>query len=61
MLYDLKLAGKRKEVTWEGRTGVDAATRYVDAHRDAEVIAWREHVQTNFIARGPFNPRQFID
>lgn len=29
-------------VTWNGRDGIDAATRYVDVHREATVIAWRE-------------------
>lgn len=28
-------------VEWNGRNGVDAAKRYVDAHPDATVVAWR--------------------
>lgn len=38
--YELKLSnGKR--VTWTGYDGIDAARRYVDAHRGTSVIAWR--------------------
>lgn len=39
-MFDLKLADGQV-VTWQGSTGEDAARRYVDAHRDAAVIAWR--------------------
>ena len=40
--YELKLADG-SVVTWAGKDGVDAAVRYVDAHREAAaVIAWRE-------------------
>lgn len=39
--YQLKLAAGRV-VTWTGNDGEDAARRYVDAHRDAVVVAWRE-------------------
>jgi hypothetical protein len=39
--YDLKLAGGG-QVTWPGQDGRDAATRYVDCHRDAKIVAWRE-------------------
>jgi hypothetical protein len=39
--YELKLADG-SVVTWTGRDGTDAAVRYVDAHREASVIAWRE-------------------
>jgi hypothetical protein len=39
--YELKLA-TGKVVRWSGQSGEDAATRYVDAHREAKVIAWRE-------------------
>lgn len=40
--YELLLADN-SVVTWTGRDGVDAATRYVDAHREAgAVVAWRE-------------------
>ncbi len=39
-VYQLKLASGRV-VTWTGKDGVDACRRYVDAHRDASVIAWR--------------------
>ena len=38
--YELRLA-EGKTVEWEGKDGVDAALRYVDAHRDAKVIAYR--------------------
>ncbi len=40
MTFELKLSnGKR--ATWEGESGEDAARRYVDCHRDAVVIAYR--------------------
>jgi len=39
-IYDLKLASG-KVVQWEGKTGDDAARRYVDTFRDETVIAWR--------------------
>ena len=39
--YELKLADG-SVVTWNGSDGIDAATRYVDVHREATVIAWRE-------------------
>ncbi len=38
--FELKLSDGRT-VSWTGTDGVDAATRYVDAHRDAVVVAWR--------------------
>ena len=56
--YDLKLAAG-KWVTWVGTDGINAAERYVDCHREATVIAWREAKQTNFIAVG-VNTRQII-
>ena len=34
------LLTNRKMVTWNGKDGIDA--RYVDAHRSAAVVAWRE-------------------
>lgn len=38
--FELKLAtGKRAH--WTGSDGMDAARRYVDAHRDVTVVAWR--------------------
>lgn len=40
-VYELKLADGRV-VTWQGKDGVNAAVRYVDAHWDAVVVAWRE-------------------
>ncbi len=40
-MYELLLADNRV-VTWQGSDGVDAAVRYVDAHQDATVVAWRE-------------------
>jgi hypothetical protein len=39
--YELKLADGRV-VTWLGRGWEDAASRYVDCHRTAVVVAWRE-------------------
>lgn len=39
--YELKLADG-KVVQWDGHDGENAAHRYVDAHRDASVVAWRE-------------------
>ena len=39
--YELKLADG-SVVTWAGKDGVDAAVRYVDAHLEATVMAWRE-------------------
>ena len=40
MTFELKLADRRI-VVWEGNDGPDAVRRYVDCHRDATVIAWR--------------------
>ncbi len=40
MQYELKLATGRR-VIWEGADGEEAARRYVDAHREAAVVAWR--------------------
>lgn len=39
--YDLKLADG-KIVQWSGKDPTDAVTRYVDAHREAAVVAVRE-------------------
>jgi hypothetical protein len=39
-MYELKLASG-KVVTWSGTDGEDASRRYVDAHREAAVVAWR--------------------
>jgi hypothetical protein len=39
--YELKLASGTV-VRWQGSSGVSAAERYVDCHRDAVVVAWRE-------------------
>lgn len=39
-LWDLKLA-TGKVIQWEGKDGEDAARRYVDCHREAVVVAWR--------------------
>ena len=39
--FELKLA-TGKVVEWAGEGGEDAARRYVDCHRDAVVVAWRE-------------------
>jgi hypothetical protein len=38
------LLDNRKTVTWNGKDGIDAAMRYVDAHLHggAAVVAWRE-------------------
>lgn len=43
--YELKLAGG-SVVTWDGTTPEDAARRYVDAHRDATVVATRHYPRT---------------
>ena len=40
MMFELKLPDN-EVVTWEGSDGEDAARRYVDAHREATIIAWR--------------------
>lgn len=42
MQFELKLATGRR-VVWEGADGKEAAERYVDCHREAEVIAWRDY------------------
>ena len=39
--YELKLASG-KVTTWTGVSGDDAARSYVDGHRSAVVVAWRE-------------------
>lgn len=41
MTYELKLTDGRV-VIWDGLTGIDAALRYVAAHPEATVTAWRE-------------------
>lgn len=41
MTYELKLA-TGKVVEWDGDDGEHAARRYVDVHRNAAVVAWRE-------------------
>lgn len=51
MLFELKLS-TGEVVTWDGRDGVDASERYVDVHRDAAVLAWREPRHGLFIG-GP--------
>jgi hypothetical protein len=40
MTFQLKLADG-SVVTWAGESGEDAARRFVDAHREATVVAWR--------------------
>lgn len=57
--YELKLASG-KVVKWTGTDGVNAAERYVDCVRDAEVVAWREAETTNIIVTAP-DLRRFID
>jgi len=39
--FELRLRGG-KTVTWAGSDGENAAWRYVAAHPEATVIAWRE-------------------
>lgn len=39
--YELLLAGGGR-ATWTGADGLDAARRYVDRHREAAVVAWRD-------------------
>lgn len=45
MEYELLLKTEGEEggkiVVWQGKDGLDAARRYVDAHRGATVVAWR--------------------
>lgn len=54
MIYELKLSSG-KVVTWEGKSGEDAAHRYVDCHRESTVIAWRHpkgpRIVTHFAER----------
>lgn len=42
--FELKIVadGAQRVVDWHGKTGEDAARRYVDCHREATVVAWRE-------------------
>lgn len=40
MRFELKLLGGAV-IEWDGADGEDAARRYVDAHRDAAVVASR--------------------
>jgi hypothetical protein len=40
VMFELMLASG-KVVRWQGASGEDASRRYVDAHRDAAVVAWR--------------------
>ena len=68
MLYQLKIRIKSKEglitnpqpqtVTWEGKNGSDAVTRYADMHKDHEVLAWRDAPHGLFIVG---NPNLIID
>jgi len=51
-MYELRLQGG-KVVRWPGDSGPDAAERYVDAHRDAVVIAWREDQSPQIRAGAP--------
>ena len=39
--FELLLDDNSQDV-WSGRDGEDAARRYVDCHRDAVVVAYRE-------------------
>ena len=39
--YELRLASG-KTVVWDGRTALEAAQRYVDAHPGQVVLSWRE-------------------
>ncbi len=52
MKYELKLKGTRRTAVWEGASGIDAANRYVDAHQDDAVVAWRPYAETNILVRG---------
>lgn len=40
MTVEFKLSDGRI-VTWQGNDPIDAASRYVDTFRDAEIVAWR--------------------
>ena len=55
--YELKLKGG-KWLTWTGTSGPDAAHNYVDCHREASVVAWREANQTGVFPG--VSPRQII-
>ena len=52
MRYELKLRGTRRTAVWEGASGIDAAERYVDAHPEDAVIAWRVYAETNILVPG---------
>jgi len=52
MEFELRLVGG-EVVTWEGKDGVEACHRYVDAHREAEVIAWRDIPHGLFLGLRP--------
>lgn len=55
--FQLKLA-TGKVVTWNGTSGPDAAVRYVDCFRGAEVVAWRA-ITTNILVH--VNPASMRD
>lgn len=47
--FELLLDDNSQDV-WSGRDGEDAARRYVDCHRDAVVVAYREAPGTGLSA-----------
>ena len=55
--WELKLQ-TGKTVTWTGKTGEDAAWRYVDCHREATIIAYR---QPRYGIFPGVRPEQIID
>lgn len=50
--YELKITGERRTVIWEGASGEAAALRYMDAHQDQIVAAWRDYPHTNYVTIG---------
>ena len=51
MTFELKLSNGTR-VIWDGDSGEDAARRYVDAHRESTVIAWRNTNRHGFFVIG---------
>ena len=50
--FELRLADGRV-VTWEGADAVEAATRYVDVHRESVVVAWRTYPRHGLFIGAP--------
>ncbi len=54
--YELKLTSG-KAVVWDGEDGIKAAQRYVDAHPNEEVLAWRDYPRHGIL----FGTQSIID